>query len=209
MFPHFVARLHVQLLYLPFNVLFLAATQGVFREHFLHAFGDHDVIWCLLVFLVDLNLQPCQNEIRSSEQRPTDVRGSSGLALAGQPPGPDRELRQNARLDGREPEHVRRHVSDLYICASFFGQEAGTRDRHVYPGNVEHILKSRFDNFPKGPTWQAVFHGLLGEGIFNSDGKTAALEFTTRTLRHAMARWVNRAIQFRLCPILEATQLRA
>ncbi|CAL5429894.1 unnamed protein product [Camellia sinensis] len=82
------------------------------------------------------------------------------------------------------------------------------------PKNLEHILKVRFDNYPKGPTWQAVFHDLLGEGIFNSDGdtwlfqrKTAALEFTTRTLRQAMARWVSRAIKLRFCPILKRAQL--
>ncbi|KAL3498869.1 hypothetical protein ACH5RR_041601 [Cinchona calisaya] len=82
------------------------------------------------------------------------------------------------------------------------------------PKNLEHILKVRFDNYPKGPTWQAVFHDLLGEGIFNSDGdtwlfqrKTAALEFTTRTLRQAMARWVSRAIKLRFCPILKTAQL--
>ncbi|KAH7864409.1 hypothetical protein Vadar_029314 [Vaccinium darrowii] len=81
------------------------------------------------------------------------------------------------------------------------------------PKNLEHILKLRFDNYPKGPTWQAVFHDLLGEGIFNSDGdtwlfqrKTAALEFTTRTLRQAMARWVSRSIKLRFCPILETAQ---
>ncbi|KAJ4843636.1 hypothetical protein Tsubulata_020150 [Turnera subulata] len=81
------------------------------------------------------------------------------------------------------------------------------------PRNIEHILKTRFDNYPKGPTWQAVFHDLLGQGIFNSDGdtwlfqrKTAALEFTTRTLRQAMARWVSRAIKMRFCPVLEAAQ---
>ncbi|KAK3227599.1 hypothetical protein Dsin_007461 [Dipteronia sinensis] len=84
------------------------------------------------------------------------------------------------------------------------------------PKNIEHILKARFDNYPKGPNWQAVFHDLLGEGIFNSDGdtwlfqrKTAALEFTTRTLRQAMARWVSRAIKYRFCPILETAQLKA
>ncbi|KAF9614137.1 hypothetical protein IFM89_015456 [Coptis chinensis] len=84
------------------------------------------------------------------------------------------------------------------------------------PKNLEHILKTRFDNYPKGPTWQAVFHDLLGEGIFNSDGdtwlfqrKTAALEFTTRTLRQAMGRWVNRAIQLRFCPILKTAQLES
>ncbi|KAG4998995.1 hypothetical protein AAZX31_08G015400 [Glycine max] len=81
------------------------------------------------------------------------------------------------------------------------------------PKNLEHILKLRFDNYPKGPTWQSAFHDLLGEGIFNSDGdtwlfqrKTAALEFTTRTLRQAMARWVNRAIKHRFCPILATAQ---
>ncbi|KAL1136834.1 hypothetical protein V6Z11_A12G266000 [Gossypium hirsutum] len=83
------------------------------------------------------------------------------------------------------------------------------------PKNLEHILKGRFDNYPKGPFWQAVFHDLLGDGIFNSDGdtwlfqrKTAALEFTTRTLRQAMSRWVNRAIKQRFCPILETAQLQ-
>ncbi|XP_010533650.1 PREDICTED: cytochrome P450 86A7 [Tarenaya hassleriana] len=83
------------------------------------------------------------------------------------------------------------------------------------PKNLEHILKTRFENYPKGPSWQSVFHDLLGDGIFNSDGdtwrfqrKTAALEFTTRTLRQAMGRWVNRAIKNRLIPILETAQTR-
>ncbi|XP_022156573.1 cytochrome P450 86A7 [Momordica charantia] len=84
------------------------------------------------------------------------------------------------------------------------------------PKNLEHVLKTRFENYPKGPNWQAVFHDLLGDGIFNSDGdtwlfqrKTAALEFTTRTLRQAMARWVSRAIESRFCPILDSAQRRA
>ncbi|KAG0493689.1 hypothetical protein HPP92_004683 [Vanilla planifolia] len=78
------------------------------------------------------------------------------------------------------------------------------------PRNLEHVLKSQFDNYPKGPTWHAVFRDLLGNGIFNSDGetwllqrKTAALEFTTRTLRSAMSRWVSRSIHDRLLPILD------
>ncbi|XP_074581145.1 cytochrome P450 86A2-like [Curcuma longa] len=78
------------------------------------------------------------------------------------------------------------------------------------PRNLEHVLKARFDNYPKGPTWHAVFLDLLGDGIFNSDGdtwlaqrKTAALEFTTRTLRAAMSRWVARSIHRRLVPILK------
>ncbi|MED6109998.1 hypothetical protein PIB30_038808 [Stylosanthes scabra] len=78
------------------------------------------------------------------------------------------------------------------------------------PKNIEHVLKIRFDNYPKGPNWQTAFHDLLGQGIFNSDGatwliqrKTAALEFTTRTLKHAMGRWVNRTIKNRLWCILD------
>lgn len=102
-------------------------------------------------------------------------------------------------------------------CAvPFLARKQGLVTVTCDPKNVEHILKARFENYPKGPTWQAAFHDLLGDGIFNSDGdtwlfqrKTAALEFTTRTLRQAMARWVNRAIKNRFCPILESAQLRA
>ncbi|KAJ8748848.1 hypothetical protein K2173_013279 [Erythroxylum novogranatense] len=102
------------------------------------------------------------------------------------------------------------------ICAvPFLAKKQGLVTVTCDPRNLEHILKTRFDNYPKGPTWQGVFHDLLGEGIFNSDGdtwlfqrKTAALEFTTRTLRQAMARWVSRAIKLRFCPILESAQAR-
>ncbi|KAF2313327.1 hypothetical protein GH714_010379 [Hevea brasiliensis] len=102
-------------------------------------------------------------------------------------------------------------------CAiPFLARKQGLVTVTCHPKNVEHILKTRFDNYPKGPTWQAAFHDLLGDGIFNSDGdtwlfqrKTAALEFTTRTLRQAMARWVSRAIKNRFCPILESAQLLA
>lgn len=103
------------------------------------------------------------------------------------------------------------------ICAiPFLAKKQGLVTVTCDPKNLEHILKSRFDNYPKGPTWQAVFHDLLGEGIFNSDGdtwlfqrKTAALEFTTRTLRQAMARWVSRAIKLRFCPILRSAEAKA
>ncbi|KAK7251328.1 hypothetical protein RIF29_34418 [Crotalaria pallida] len=100
------------------------------------------------------------------------------------------------------------------ICPiPFLARKQGLVTVTCDPKNLEHILKLRFDNYPKGPTWQAVFHDLLGNGIFNSDGdtwlfqrKTAALEFTTRTLRQAMARWVSRAIKQRFCPILAIAQ---
>ncbi|XP_071689920.1 cytochrome P450 86A22-like [Rutidosis leptorrhynchoides] len=101
------------------------------------------------------------------------------------------------------------------ICAvPFLAGRQGLVTVTCDPRNLEHILKVNFENYPKGPTWHAVFHDLLGDGIFNSDGdtwlfqrKTAALEFTTRTLRKAMARWVSRAIKNRFVPILETAQL--
>ncbi|KAF5727338.1 Cytochrome P450 86A1 family protein [Tripterygium wilfordii] len=96
------------------------------------------------------------------------------------------------------------------IAIPFFALKQGFYTVTCHPKNIEHILRTRFDNYPKGPTWQTAFHDLLGEGIFNSDGdtwliqrKTAALEFTTRTLRQAMARWVNRTIKNRLWTILD------
>ncbi|OIW19913.1 hypothetical protein TanjilG_28892 [Lupinus angustifolius] len=103
------------------------------------------------------------------------------------------------------------------ICAiPFLAKKQGLVTVTCDPKNLEHILKTRFDNYPKGPTWHDVFHDLLGDGIFNSDGetwlfqrKTAALEFTTRTLRQAMARWVTRAIKDRLCVILKEAELEA
>ncbi|KAE9594153.1 hypothetical protein Lal_00017039 [Lupinus albus] len=92
----------------------------------------------------------------------------------------------------------------------FLARKQGFYTITCHPKNIEHILRTRFDNYPKGPKWQTAFHDLLGQGIFNSDGdtwlmqrKTAALEFTTRTLRQAMARWVNRAIKKRLWCILD------
>ncbi|KAL3522333.1 hypothetical protein ACH5RR_015167 [Cinchona calisaya] len=96
------------------------------------------------------------------------------------------------------------------IAIPFLARKQGFYTVTCNPKNIEHILRTRFDNYPKGPTWQTAFHDLLGQGIFNSDGetwliqrKTAALEFTTRTLRQAMNRWVNRTIRTRLWVILE------
>ncbi|XP_021720716.1 cytochrome P450 86A1-like [Chenopodium quinoa] len=99
------------------------------------------------------------------------------------------------------------------IAIPFLAYKQGFYTVTCHPKNIEHILRTRFDNYPKGPQWQATFHDLLGQGIFNSDGetwllqrKTAALEFTTRTLRQAMNRWVNRTIRTRLWKILETAE---
>ncbi|KAF3794217.1 Cytochrome P450 86B1 [Nymphaea thermarum] len=40
------------------------------------------------------------------------------------------------------------------------------------PRNIEHMLKSSFDNFPKGREFRDVFSDLMGDGIFNSDSES-------------------------------------
>lgn len=127
-------------------------------------------------------------------------------------------LENGTRMHEWIAENLRACAGTYQTCIfaiPFLARKQGLVTVTCDPKNLEHILKVRFDNYPKGPTWQAVFHDLLGEGIFNSDGdtwlfqrKTAALEFTTRTLRQAMGRWVNRAIKNRFCPILEMAQVQ-
>lgn len=56
--------------------------------------------------------------------------------------------------------------------------------------NVEHILKTKFDEYSKGKYNQDIISDLFGEGIFAVDGdkwrqqrKLASYEFSTRVLR--------------------------
>ena len=78
------------------------------------------------------------------------------------------------------------------------------------PANVEHMLKSNFDNFPKGPRFRSILHDFLGDGIFNSDGhlwkvqrKTASFEFNTRSLRNFVVEIVQQETAARLLPLLK------
>ncbi|KAH7515637.1 hypothetical protein FEM48_Zijuj10G0047700 [Ziziphus jujuba var. spinosa] len=41
----------------------------------------------------------------------------------------------------------------------------------VDPSNIEYMLKTRFENFPKGKYFRDRFHDLLGDGIFNADSQ--------------------------------------
>lgn len=56
--------------------------------------------------------------------------------------------------------------------------------------NIEHILKSNFNNYSKGQYNQDIWTDLFGQGIFVVDGdkwrqqrKLASFEFSTRVLR--------------------------
>ncbi|XP_006644862.2 cytochrome P450 94B3-like [Oryza brachyantha] len=76
--------------------------------------------------------------------------------------------------------------------------------------NVEHVLKTRFSNYPKGELTVSLLEDLLGHGIFNSDGeqwlwqrKAASYEFNQRSLRSFVVDTVRFEVVDRLLPLLE------
>ena len=78
------------------------------------------------------------------------------------------------------------------------------------PLNVEHMLKTNFDNYPKGPDFISILEDFLGRGIFNSDAdlwkvqrKTASYEFSTKSLRNFVFQSVVVETRTRLVPILK------
>ncbi|XP_068651302.1 cytochrome P450 94B3-like [Aristolochia californica] len=83
------------------------------------------------------------------------------------------------------------------------------------PENVEYILKTRFDNFPKGKPFTEILGDFLGRGIFNVDGelwhtqrKLASHQFSIHTLREYVATTLETEVNQRLLPILERVCLK-
>lgn len=77
------------------------------------------------------------------------------------------------------------------------------------PDNVEYMLKTRFENFPKGKSFSVILGDFLGRGIFNVDGdlwrfqrKMASLELNRYSLRSYALEIVNDEIKTRLLPLL-------
>lgn len=77
------------------------------------------------------------------------------------------------------------------------------------PENVEYILKTNFDNFPKGRPFTELLGDFLGCGIFNVDGeiwrtqrKLASHEFTARSLREFVVNALEEEVKDRLLPEL-------
>ncbi|XP_078150295.1 cytochrome P450 CYP94D108-like isoform X1 [Carex rostrata] len=78
------------------------------------------------------------------------------------------------------------------------------------PKNVEYILKTKSENYPRSETTISLLEDLLGHGIFNSNGehwhwqrKTASLAFATRSLRGFMVDTFDSEIIHRLIPYVE------
>jgi 12-hydroxyjasmonoyl-L-amino acid 12-hydroxylase / fatty acid hydroxylase len=83
------------------------------------------------------------------------------------------------------------------------------------PANVEHILKTRFENYPKGRQFSSILGDLLGQGIFNTDGvnwrfqrKMASLELGRISVRSYAFKTVSKEIEHRLIPFLESISAR-
>ncbi|KAA8544227.1 hypothetical protein F0562_022239 [Nyssa sinensis] len=77
------------------------------------------------------------------------------------------------------------------------------------PDNVEYMLKTRFENYPKGKAFSAILGDLLGRGIFNVDGdswrfqrKMASLELGSLSIRSYAFEIISSEIQHRLLPLL-------
>jgi 12-hydroxyjasmonoyl-L-amino acid 12-hydroxylase / fatty acid hydroxylase len=77
------------------------------------------------------------------------------------------------------------------------------------PANVEYMLKTNFDNFPKGKPFAAVLGDLLGGGIFNVDGdawrhqrKMASLELGSVNVRSYAYGIIAQEVERRLLPVL-------
>ncbi|XP_020102174.1 cytochrome P450 94B3-like [Ananas comosus] len=81
------------------------------------------------------------------------------------------------------------------------------------PSHIEHVLKTNFDNYPKGERSIAILEDFLGCGIFNSDGeqwrwqrKAASFEFNKKSLRNFVVDAVQSEILHRLLPLLDNTE---
>ncbi|KAG0457848.1 hypothetical protein HPP92_023005 [Vanilla planifolia] len=84
------------------------------------------------------------------------------------------------------------------------------------PDNVEYMLKTRFENFPKGKAFSSILGDLLGRGIFNVDGeawqfqrKMASLELGSVSVRSYAFQIVASEVAHRLMPLLNASSLDA
>ncbi|KAJ4892573.1 hypothetical protein Rs2_19367 [Raphanus sativus] len=79
------------------------------------------------------------------------------------------------------------------------------------PSNVEYILKTNFDNYPKGKPFTEILGDFLGDGIFNVDGKLwlkqrrlATHDFTPKSLRSEYVDVLRKEVEEELLSFLDA-----
>ncbi|XWS40595.1 hypothetical protein CRYUN_Cryun17cG0009200 [Craigia yunnanensis] len=78
--------------------------------------------------------------------------------------------------------------------------------------NVEYMLKTNFNNFPKGKPFTEILGDFLGYGIFNVDGelwrmqrKLASHAFSTSSLREFVMSTLEEEVENQLLPLLESS----
>ncbi|KAK8568440.1 hypothetical protein V6N12_006993 [Hibiscus sabdariffa] len=78
------------------------------------------------------------------------------------------------------------------------------------PRNLEHLLKTKFSVYPKGPYFRDNMCDLLGDGIFSADNetwqrqrKTASIEFHSTKFRQLTTESLLELVHARLLPVLE------
>ncbi|KAL7617977.1 hypothetical protein Lser_V15G01926 [Lactuca serriola] len=77
--------------------------------------------------------------------------------------------------------------------------------------SVEYMLKTQFENYPKGKSFSAILGDFLGNGIFNVDGdswrfqrKMACLELGKMSMRSHALEVVKHEIDHRLIPLVSS-----
>eukprot|EP00929_Paragymnodinium_shiwhaense_P027106 TRINITY_DN15987_c1_g2_i2.p1 TRINITY_DN15987_c1_g2~~TRINITY_DN15987_c1_g2_i2.p1 ORF type:complete len:499 (+),score=87.69 TRINITY_DN15987_c1_g2_i2:116-1612(+) len=148
--------------------------------------------------------------IRQLHNRFRSVRGcpkidNGGLPIVGNTLAFLRAIRSGRHLDYLNDVHKELGSTTVYTGPGT--QVVITCD----PKNVEYILKSNFDNYPKGPHMQTRLDDLLGGGIFNADGdlwhsqrKTASRMFNESTFKHHIWKVIDRNCS-KVIDILKAT----
>ncbi|XP_076927644.1 cytochrome P450 94B3-like [Bidens hawaiensis] len=96
------------------------------------------------------------------------------------------------------------------IALNRFGSRKNQMIVTANPDNIEHILKTKFDNYPKGKPFTDLLGNFLGMGIFNVDGdlwstqrKLASHEFSAKSLREFVVSVLEEEVTNRLVPLLE------
>lgn len=112
-------------------------------------------------------------------------------------------------------------TSDFYNLSDWYAhllQKSPTSTIHIHvlnnivtanPKNVEYILKTNFNNYPKGKPFSTLLGDLLGRGIFNVDGdlwkfqrKMASLQLGSSSVKSFAFETVTSEIESRLIPVL-------
>ncbi|TVU14623.1 hypothetical protein EJB05_38099, partial [Eragrostis curvula] len=156
-----------------------------------------------LVLLLPLLLVLCLRYLRQDPKKQARADGLKAYPLLGIVPhiikNQHRFLEWSTEVIKRNPTHTM-----SYKAAGLTGGVITAN-----PANVEHILRTNFDNYPKGKLTLSIVEDFLGHGIFNSDGeqwlrqrKAASYEFSSRSLRSFVIDTVRFEVVERLLPLL-------